>query len=147
MKYTDTELSAIYNAKVLKEKSDEFATNLRAEIQTDMGGFWADAPGVLAVLATSFARLWQGNGVRINALLQVYLLEGKTLQEAWALLPTPPRIIAALADGSGRDTGVTFPTANPLTVWAVPVADEAAALALIAQGEAAVTAALMAANA
>lgn len=135
---TDLQIGAVANARQVINEQAEYLPGLVSRINASTGLPWAtDGAVFFDVLGDRAADLWRGNGKRIEFAL--------SLGAGYADLNKPPVVCCVCDDGHVVPSSVAFP-ADPLAVWHVPCATKADALALIAQGDAAVLAALTAAQ-
>lgn len=135
---TELQLGAVANARQALTEQAEYLPGLVSRINASTGLPWVtDGPTFFDVLGDRAAALWSGNGKRIEFAL--------TNGASYADLNKPPVVCCVCADGHVVPSSAPFPS-DPLVVWHVPMATKAAALALIAQGDAAVLAALTAAQ-
>lgn len=135
---TDLQLGAVANARQALTEQAEYLPGLVSRINASTGLPWVtDGAVFFDVLGDRAAALWRGNGRRIEFAL--------SLGTSYADLNKPPVVCCVCDDGHVVPSPVAFP-ADPLAVWHVPCATKADALALIAQGDAAVLAALVAAQ-
>ena len=135
---TDLQIGAVANARQAINEQAEYLPGLVSRINASTVLPWAtDGTTFFDVLGDRAADLWRGNGKRIEFAL--------SLGAGYADINKPPVVCCVCADGHVVPTSVPFP-ADPLAVWHVPVATKADALALLAQGDAAVLAALTSAQ-
>lgn len=135
---SETQLAACANARDAISRHTEFLPAFAAQINADTALPWVtDGSTFFEALGDRAADLWRDNGKRIEFAL--------SLGAGYADLNKPPVVCCVCADGHVVPSPVAFP-ADPLAVWHVPCATKADALALIAQGDAAVLTALTAAQ-
>lgn len=157
MKLTPEQLAAVINAGIAIDFADHYLTNLGNKLGADMASVWGpaiDSAKFFEQVDTDARRIWENNGIRINHFMTLCVKDamekGATLEAAqlaaWSAVAKPGKIVAFLPDNSARVTPASFPTETPLARWSIEVADEAALAALVAQGDAAVVSALMAAQ-
>lgn len=138
---TPSEISGVTNAGYALSKLSALTAQLVNDVNASMGLAWngdsTHESAFFFALGNTAATAWQKNGILINAALE--------LGADYASLRKPDTVCVVCADGFVVPSGVPFPE-SPLAVWHVPVATKAEADALIAQGSAAILAALTAAQ-
>lgn len=134
---TDIQLQAAANARDAINLLDSWLPGEIAAINASTALPWmTDATVFFEVLGTRAAGLWRANGARIDTAMH----QGAP----YTALRKPDKICVVCEDGNIVVSPVDFPVSTPLANWAASATDKTAGLALIAQGEAAVMAALMA---
>lgn len=145
------------NAAMSRSRFAEYLQTRLAASNADMGLPWSegvDAETYFDDLGTDAAVMWYEQGARTSYLMAAFVRDrmrkGDDQQTAtlaaWAALVRPTKICVVCGDGNVVPSPFVFPVEAPLSVWGVPVATKAEALVLIAQGDAAVLAALLAAQ-
>lgn len=129
--HTDSERSAIANARDAKNEYDAYAAGVKERIAIRRN--YAFAPGTgaaetnafFASLGTQAGVIWDNNGKPIMYAMTVV---GIPYEE----IAKPTLICFKAANNEMRASSVAFPLGFPLSVWAIPAADLAAADAMIA---------------